>query len=276
MLGRAVLVCVSLVTLGGALVSSPASADDPAKARSPRVAVSPSTGLARGDVVTVKVRRVPPGASVDLFQCDVVEAGTTPRCGPALATATASRRGLARAAVTLQDPLFRNEEFGDPTPVYCRSDVCRIIATWPGGDGELRVVASAPLRFAGAPASIALSDTEDLVDGEQVVATGTASGAAGRRVVFTEEACFSIVQGSGCYGQTDLGESVVHRDGTFRRLLTVQRFLSDGSDCADQANLLGACEVSATILGADGLPDDTFGLASRGQPAAFVTFVATY
>lgn len=270
MLGRAVLAVVIVVTLGGASSMSPATASGPAA----HIGVSPSTHLARGDVVTVRIRHLPAGATVELFECDVFEVGTQPPCGVPVAIATTSRRGSATAAVTLQDPVYRSEEFGDPTVVYCRSDVCRIIATWMDSNGQPQAVASVPLNFTGSPATIAVSDANDLVDGQEVLVTGTALGAAGRRVVYTEEACFSIVQGSGCYGQVSLGEGVVQRDGTFRQLVTVNRFLADGTDCADQFNILGACEISAAIVGADGLPDDTYGVASRGQPAAFITFAA--
>jgi Neocarzinostatin family len=270
MLGRTVLALVALLTLGGALPPSPATAGDPA----PRIGVSPSTHLAEGEVVSVRLRHLPAGATVDLFECDVFDIGTEPPCGAPVAITTASRVGSAKAAVTLQDPVYRSEEFGDPTVVYCRSDVCRIIATWTDANGQQHAVATAPLDFTGAPATIAVSDADDLVDGQQILVTGTALGAAGRRVAYTEEACFSLVQGSGCYGQIGLGEGVVERDGTFHQLVTVHRFLGDGTDCADQVDLLGTCEISAAVLRADGQPDDTYGVASRGQPAAFLSFAA--
>ncbi len=259
-----------LLVVGWALVAPPASAHGWA----PYLRVWPSTHLERGDVVTLRIRHLPAGAVVELFQCDEVEAGTAPPCGPALATVTASARGSVRTAVTLQDPLFHSREFGDPTVVYCRSDGCRLFAAWTGADGLPRVLASARLGFTGAPSTVTVSDADDLVDGQQVHVRGTAYGAAGRRVLYTQEACFSIVQGSGCYGRVELGQGVVRRDGTFRRLVTVHRFLADGTDCADAANLLGACEISVTVLRPDGQPDDTFGVASRGQPAAFLTFAA--
>jgi hypothetical protein len=49
-----------------------------------------------------------------------------------------------------------------------------------------------------------------------------------------------------------------------------QRFLSDGTDCT--GDILGFCELSVVVLGSDGNPDDSFGVAARGQPAAPLTF----
>ena len=89
MLGRAVLAVVIVVTLGGASSMSPATASGPAA----HIGVSPSTHLARGDVVTVRIRHLPAGATVELFECDVFEVGTQPPCGVPVAIATTSRRG---------------------------------------------------------------------------------------------------------------------------------------------------------------------------------------
>ena len=84
-----------------------------------------------------------------------------------------------------------------------------------------------------------------------------------------EEACFSIIQGSGCYGASLIGSAIVAADGkwTIGRM-RVTRFLSDDTDCRDPG-ILGACEISASILDATGSPDDSFGVSRGGQPAAW-------
>ena len=88
---------------------------------------------------------------------------------------------------------------------------------------------------------------------------GTALGAESQAVQVFEEACFSIIQGSGCYRASLLGTTVVAADGTWALgRVRVSRFLADGTDCTDPG-IIGACEVSASILDATGTPDDSFG-----------------
>jgi hypothetical protein len=269
MIGRAATAVVMVAAIGG-YVASPSGA---VATLPPHISVSPPHHLAKGDVVAVTATHLPGDTPVDFIECDDFDNGIDPLCGPVRASVITSHSGYAYANVTLGDPIYHSfQEFGDPRVVYCRADTCRIIAAWTDSDGNQWEAASAPLVFAGSPATISVSATTDVADGQQIVATGTALGARGSQVSYTEEACFSIVQGSGCYGEIPLAHGFVHRGGTFKHVVTVHRVLSDGTDCADVLNLLGACEISIAILGADGLPDDTYGLASRGQPAAFLTF----
>jgi Neocarzinostatin family len=236
----------------------------------PTVTVTPSTGVAGGDVVTVDATGLAPDVAVRLIQCDVYTGDPEQDCYPST-TVTADGAGTLSTSVTLADPVFRSEPFGDPTPVYCRADACRIFAVWSDASGE-QVAASDPLVFTGSPATITATPSSELRRRQWVRVQGTAYGAEGHAVVIVEEACFSIVQGSGCYGTIVKGVGTIAADGTYALRVRATRYLADGTDCADALNILGQCELSAQILDATGQPDDTFGLSQRGQPAAWLTF----
>ena len=100
--------------------------------------------------------------------------------------------------------------------------------------------------------------------------SGTAFGAEGHTVRVLEEACFSIVQGSGCYGALPAVTTTVRADGTYAVHYRVRRLLSDGTDCT--GDILGFCELTVVVLDSAGNPDDTFGISRRGQPALPLTF----
>jgi len=120
--------------------------------------------------------------------------------------------------------------------------------------------------------TVNVAPSTDLKKKQKVQISGTAFGAEGQAVEVFEEACFSIIQGSGCYGASLLGSTVVAADGTWTiGRGRVTRFLTDSTDCADPG-ILGACEVSASILDATGAADDSFGVSQRGQPAVFLAF----
>lgn len=87
-----------------------------------------------------------------------------------------------------------------------------------------------------------------------------------------EEACYSIVQGSGCYGQYPSVSTIVGRNGS-SVLYRVRRFLPDGTGCASP-DILGFCELRVVVIGRNGLPDDSFGVPLRGQPALPLSFSA--
>ena len=146
--------------------------------------------------------------------------------------------------------------------------------TFDPGTGSTQVLSSSALQFTGSPATVTVSPSADLRKKEKIYVNGTADGAQGQTVQVFEEACFSIIQGSGCYGASLIGSAVVGADGKWTIGRTrVTRFLTDGTDCADPG-ILGACEVSASILDATGSPDDSFGISRRGQPAAWLAFRA--
>jgi hypothetical protein len=250
------------------LLSTPAHAQEPAG-----VDVTPSTGLASGDVVHVAATGLPPGVTVELMQCDVFFDNVDQDCFPTTFV-TIADDGMLSQDVTLSDPVYQNREFGDPQPVYCRADTCHIFVVWNRSPetGGTQVLSSDALEFTGSPATLTVSPSTDLKKKQKVQVVGTAFGAEGQAVQVFEEACFSIVQGSGCYGASLLGSTVVAADGTWTiGRVRVTRFLADGTDCTDPG-ILGACEVSASILDATGTPDDSFGVSLRGQPAVFLTF----
>ncbi len=235
----------------------------------PAVSVSPSTALAGGDVVKVTGSGITPSASVQVIQCDTYVGDPEQDCASTLTT-TASGTGHVQVNVTLQDPAFRSEPFGDSTPVYCRADGCRIFLAWTDQGGSPQSSSSAPLKFKGAPATIVVSTTSNLHGRQLVGVRGTAFGARGHEVMVLEEACYAIIQGSGCYGQLPAVSAVVGANGRYFVHYRVKQFLADGTNCSDPG-ILGSCELSVIVL-TNGQPDDSYGLSRIGQPAAQITF----
>ncbi|HEY5990054.1 MAG TPA: neocarzinostatin apoprotein domain-containing protein [Streptosporangiaceae bacterium] len=258
------VLAVSVVVLGSVIADAwPAAA-------APSLTVIPSTDLAGGDQVAVQATGLPPGVNVRVIQCDQFNDDVELDCRPDLASAVADGAGGVAVTVTLADPVFRSQPFGDPVPVYCRADVCRIFLVWTDAEGAIQALASAPLEFVGSPATITAAPSTNLRRKQWVQAAGTAFGAQGRTIAVVEEACFSLVQGSGCYGTSVLGSGTVRPDGTWGLRVRVRRFLADGTDCAD--NILGQCQLTARILDASGQPDDSFGVARIGDPGVPLSF----
>jgi hypothetical protein len=148
---------------------------------------------------------------------------------------------------------------------------CRIFLAWQDQDGNQQVLSSKALTFKGSPATIAASQSTGLPRHEVVHVTGSVLGARWHEVKILEEACYSIVQGSGCYGQYPSVSTIVGRNGTYSVLYRVRRFLPDGTDCT-APGILGFCELSVIIIGRNGLGDDSFGVSRRGQPALPLSF----
>jgi len=242
-------------------------------AAAPTVTVTPSTGLAGGDVVAIQASGLEPDAPVRVVQCDLFNGDDELGDCPDLAQVTAGPTGQLAVTLTLADPVWRSQPFGDANPVYCRADICRIFLVWTDSQGTMQVLSSAPLEFEGSPATIVATPAADLRKSQKVTVTGTAVGAEGQTVDVVQEACFDIVQGSGCYGTRLLGSTTVAGDGSWTVRVRVQRFLPDGTDCAS-FDILGACQLTARILDGSGQPDDSFGVARIGQPGAALLFRA--
>jgi hypothetical protein len=263
---RVVRVLVLSVVVLGSLTAGawPAAA-------APSLTVTPSTDLAGGDQVAVQATGLTPGANVRVIQCDQFNDDVELDCSD-IASVVADGAGGTAVTVTLADPVYRSQPFGDPVPVYCRADVCRIFLVWRDAEGSIQALASAPLEFVGSPATITATPTTNLRRKQWVQAAGTAFGAQGRTVSVVEEACFSLVQGSGCYGTLLLGSASVRPDGTWGLPVRVRRFLADGTDCGDSTNILGQCQLTARILDASGQPDDSFGVSRIGDPGVSLSF----
>ena len=264
----AVLACV--LAAGTGVVVSPAS-----DAATPRITVSPTTGLSRGSVVTVRGAGITPGATVRVIQCDSFSGTADAGDCPDRATRTADTSGSVVARVKLGDPVFTEHEFGDPTPVYCRADHCRLFLVWSSGEGVPPTVLTSPaLEFTGSPATIAVRPSSALPSLKWVAVTGSAAGAEGHTIKVLEQGCFDLIQATGCYGQLPVKWGKVRADGTYRVKYPVQRHLADGTDCADP-DILGSCVVSVIVLDILGRHDDTFGVRDRGDPQALLSFAAT-
>ena len=239
-------------------------------ATSPSVSVTPAKNLKGGDVVHLAATGILPSTPVRVIQCDEFNNDPETDC-PDVSTSTSTTTGGLGLDVTVQSVLLRSQPFGDPLPIYCRADTCQLFVVWTDAGGNTQFAASRPLHFTGAPATISLSQSTNLYRNQTLDVTGTAAGAGPRKMQVSEEACFDIVQGSGCYGQLKVRTIRAQHDGSFSLDYTVHRYLSDGTDCAEP-DILGECEVTVTVLNADGSADDSFGMSSRGQPAAWLTF----
>jgi hypothetical protein len=259
--------CAAVLLLGSLTVSVSAAADGPS------LSVVPSTGLAGGDTVHVTAAGITPSSTVAVIQCDLFNGDPTRDCDPR-ATTGADALGQVSVDVSLDDPVWRNQEVGDARPVYCRADVCHLFLSWTDATGLPQVLSSDALEFSGSPATVAARPSSNLTASRQVKVTGTAFGAEGRVVRILQKTCFNGASaGSGCAGDQQLPvvTTTVRADGTFSAHYRVRRLPGDGSDCADPGPI-SWCEINAIVLDAGGAPDDSFGVSDIGQPAAFLTF----
>ena len=260
-------VAVVLGAVGAAGTAPRASADGPS------VTVRPRYGLAAGAVVDVTATGLPPSTEVVVSQCaqdpDLsVPIGCTNR-----QSMTTNPTGTLDTTWTLQDPVYYQHEFGDPTPQYCRADICRIYVSIPDGGSGIHVV-SPVLWFPGSPATIAASVTTGLVDQQRIFVSGSAKGSPGRTVRLVQQECFSIIQGHGCFGEITLATVQLGHHDTFATHLRVRRYLADGTDCVQPIFDFDPCRITAVIIGPDGQPDESFGATSFGDPGVSLTFAA--
>jgi hypothetical protein len=263
-----ILAAVTGATLLLGLVSGPAVAT--ATPPAPSIQVSRTTGLTGGDQVWLTARGFAPGSEVRIVQCDNFNEGPDNNCTNNLIL-TAGTSGRVTTQVTLADPVLLNHEAGEPTPVYCRADVCHLFASGYDAGGNLVILDSGALRFKGSPATVTVTPATNLRASQWVKVSGTAYGAQGRQIRIVEQACFEIVQETGCYGAGTPVTTRVHRDGTYSAWYLAQRILVDGTDCAD-SGILGECGISVNVLNSAGLPDDSFGYAHRGDMKVELTF----
>lgn len=267
---RLLVACTALL-IGAVTAAGPASAARTVTADP--VTVVPSTGLAGGDTVAVSAAAITPSAAVQVIQCsksffDEENDGYT--CFP-VTTTTADPAGNVSVDITLADPVYVGAPAGDDVPLYCRADTCRIFLVWNDSSGRQQVIASQRLIFKGSPATIAAKPATNLRAKQFVLVTGTVYGARGHTVLIREEACYAIVQGSGCYGARPAVWTVVRPSGFYAAYYPVRRLLADGTDCTDP-NILGLCELNVTVLDNRGNPDDSFGVSRIGDPAALLSF----
>lgn len=235
----------------------------------PAVSVRPAAHLVGGDTVRVSAAGITPSATVSITECDVFVGDPALDCG-ALFTTTASATGRVRTSVTLADPVYRGQEYGDPLPVYCRADRCRLFLSWTDASGAQHVLSSRRLRFVGSPATIAVRPSTDLQSSQPVSVSGTAYGARGRPARVVEELCVAIIQGHGCEVY-DQQTTTVGADGTFATSFVVRSQLAPDLDCATDISP-AYCQVSVQILRPDGEVDYSFGDPTWGDPHGTIAF----
>ncbi|GAA1642859.1 hypothetical protein ACFQY4_06550 [Catellatospora bangladeshensis] len=273
---RAVLCAAVLAATATAIGLEPAAAAPaPPAARAglaPTASAHPSRGLDAYTYVIVKGSGLPPSTPIRVVQCDQPSYqvdGDVLGC-PVLRTGSTDGAGSYNDSFNPFPLVYRSLEYGDPVPVYCRADICRYFLEWTDAvTGELHSVPSGLLYFVGAPATVALSQSAGLVDGQQVIVTGSAKGSQGRYVTIVQARCYQLVQGSGCSGQLPLVSVPLRDNDTFRVKVPVYRHLADLTDCRDE---FFPCRLIAVVLDTDGRPDDTFGVSSLGDPGVVVTF----
>jgi hypothetical protein len=280
---RVVVVCVPLLVTSVVVAGSAAgtarvsaSAVTPAVA-TPSVFVRPLAHLGAGSVVNVRLRGLPPNTTVQFTQCSDAFVDTQPevsgcnaQSGP-LPSGQTNSLGRLFTTVTLGDPVYIQEEFGDPLPIYCRADQCRLFAVWTDAEGDQQVLASQELEFKGSPATIAVKPNSNLAATQKVAVSGSAYGADGRQVQVLEEACIAIIQGHGCFDQLPAVTTRIGTRGTFSVHYHVQRYLPDGTDCAGD---IGDeyCQLTVIVLNSVGQPDYTFGDPTWGDPHGAISF----
>jgi hypothetical protein len=220
--------------------------------------------------VWVTARGFAPGAEVRIVQCETFFDNGDNDCTNNLVV-TAGTTGRISSRFALTDPVFLRHEFGDPTPVYCRADLCRLFVAGDDAAGNRLVLESSALRFRGSPATITVTPNDQLSAVQRVKVSGTAYGAEGRQVRIVEHACFERIQATGCYQDGKIVTTRVHSDGTYSAYYLAKRFLVDGEDCTHQGNL-GECVLSVTVLDRAGQPDNSFGYAAIGDMMAGLTF----
>jgi len=263
-----ILAAITSATLLLGLVTAPAIAT--ATPPAPSIQVSRTTGLEGGDQVWLSARGFAPGSEVRVVQCNLFADNPDNDCTNNLVV-TAGATGRVTTRVTLLDPVFLNHEAGDPTPVYCRADICHLFAVGDDAGGNRLILDSGALTFTGSPATITVTPSADLNASQWVRVRGTAYGAEGQKVRIVEQSCYEIVQETGCYGAGTPVTTWVQRDGTYSAWYLAKRVLVDGTDCADPG-ILGECVVSVSVLTSAGHPDDSFGYAHRGDMKVAITF----
>ncbi len=278
-----VIVAFLVVLAGGLSATGTAPAAASRTPPTPSVRVFPSRGLSGGHTVLVFGSGLPPRQEMSVIQCGYFatnspEEGCTPT-----KTVTTDRWGRVLTRLLLKDPVIYGGPSSAGSPTYCRADHCRVILAW--GDpwaGEQEGVESRELSFKGSPATIEVTPSTDLRRKQWVRVTGTAYGAEGRRVGIREHLCYDIIQDADCYGDLGYVWTRVKRDGTFRALYPVRRFVPTGFlggryvDCAeDPFELLGSCSMTAVVLDRHGRPDNSFGYAELfGDPRGSLEFAA--
>lgn len=246
-----------------------------AQAAAPRVTVNPFTALVGGDTVTVVATGLPAHAAVDIVECANAthfgDDGERIGCD-VIRTVTTNGGGALHTALTVADPVYSQEEFGDPVPIYCRLDGCRMFAEWTDASG-FHSIGTKPMHFVGGIATIVVGPSTNLVDGSRVHVSGSARGSTGHFVTVVEHLCFQIIQGSGCTnGTIPLGTFRLTASDTYSGYVTVFRTLADGGDCVTDT-FFGPCTLSPIVLNSSGDPDDSFGVSRIGQPAADLSFI---
>jgi hypothetical protein len=243
----------------------------------PSISVYPLAGLSAGSQVTVHLRGLPAGATVRFVQCDNRYDPTNDQiasCGGSLPTAQANTYGRVTARLTLQDPLYLEENPGEFV-IYCRADQCRLFAVWTDTSGGVHWLSSLPMYFVGSPATIAAKPSSGLLDGQRVRVAGTAIAGHGRTVVILEGDCYDLIQGRGCEGTITLGTTQVGLRGGWQLSVHVARVLPDGIDCTDPGDYIldSNCKLTAQVLTKAGQPDDTYGVSRFGEPGAILSFL---
>lgn len=195
----------------------------------------------------------------------------TAGCKPVRVVTTSATGTLSEQSNPLAVVLVQNGEVSE-VAAYCRADICRYYIEWVDEVPWVEYsVATNLMYFNGDPATIAASPVTGLTDGQLVQVTGSARKSAGRYVTIVQASCYQYNLDSGCYGRLPVATVPLRADGTFSATVPVYRMLGDGTDCVTATF---GCELHVVVLGADGEPDDSFGVSRMGDPNAALTFAS--
>jgi hypothetical protein len=245
---------------------------NPATAGEPRVRVTPSTGLVRGDTVVVKVHGLPAHTAAGLSECDQffqIDVGDVFNC-PTVGSLTTNGGGNGSARLALTDPINVVDPLSSHR-AYCRAEQCRMWVWWHDSAGDIQQVASAVMEFTGSPATIEANPNVGLVNRQRVRTHGTAYGAEGETIAVYQQVCAEKF-GTTCDGESLRGSTVVHSDDTWSLAVRVRRFLPN-ADCTDLAAAIEEdCRLSVRVIDSSGHVDPSFGLPAAGEPGVLMLF----
>ncbi len=273
-----ILITTALLAVTGSTVTTvpAAAAPGPAAARldaSPSASVHPSHGLSAASKVTVTATGLPPNLTVNIVQCSraSADAGHSVYGCPPVRVVTTSATGTVSAQFNPLATVWLHNLETSEVPVYCRADVCRYYIEWIETDTWTEhSVPTNLMYFNGDPATIAaVGSVANLTDGQTVQVSGSARRSAGRYVTIVQASCFVNDLIGGCVGRLPVGSAPLRADGTFSATVPVHRILADGTDCVTAA---WGCQLHVVVLGADGEPDDSFGVSRLGDPNVAISF----
>jgi hypothetical protein len=214
---------VGAVGVAAGAILVPAAA---AHAAVPSITVTPNTGLADGDSVTVAGTGYTAGATIAVLECADAPVTASTQCdlsAIATNTATAGTDGTFTKSITVHTGMV-----GSGT-CAAGSSTCAIVA---GNEADQTESASSPLTFAAAGPSITVTPNTGLADGDSVTVAGTGY-TAGATIAVLECADAPVTASTQCdLSAIATNTATAGTDGTFTKSITVHTGTVGSGTCA--------------------------------------------